>query len=82
MIVLAKYVNPSICPCKFRVLADHIPEGTMYTADTDSIEFGVFMCGGCKRFFRVQMIRVEGGLSKTKGFLPLKIFKLAKEAAA
>jgi hypothetical protein len=70
------YVNRSVCTCGFSVLYDHIPLGTEYEVDADSVQGGyTYGCGGCGMVINnVTVIRVrdEDGAFRP---LPLALFE-------
>ena len=77
MLVKAKFVKYSICPCGFPVLDTKIEIGTVYTINPKRKDRFVFVCGGCHQVLRVVGVWAARGKERG-GFLPEQIFEIIK----
>jgi len=59
----------SICPCGFSTLRDDISIGKIYNLETSSLNRALYVCGGCHRGFKVDVIQADNGL-----WLPRDLF--------
>jgi hypothetical protein len=68
-------VRPSLCPCGFNILHDHIQVGTRYIVDEDRPIVGSLICGGCGKKLSLNLVPVRGRDGARGGYLPLGIFQ-------
>lgn len=79
MIVDAKYVKRSICPCGYSILRDEIPLGRIYRVDTERTSIGHLICGECGRqTWNLPIIYAEASDTGWGGWMFMEIFDFVK----
>ena len=71
VIVRAKFVRLSVCPCGFPALSESIPLGKVYEVYSVPVQVAM-ICGGCKTSLHIPMVAVA---KPGRGLLPHGIFE-------
>lgn len=63
-----------ICKCGYDAVISNL--GQIYMADFQSRQQITWICGGCGSWIHTDAIVVKGGLTNSKGLLPVDLFEV------
>lgn len=67
-------ITLSFCACKFPILHEDIPLGTLYDVDIKRRIVMDYRCGGCQKWFHVDAVFCKRRGTSNEGYLPSALF--------